>query len=315
MGSGEKPGVPGPGVLVLGAGASGLAAARHLSRIGRRVTVADRRPESRIPAAAEIRALGARLRTDGHPPELLGGSALVVTSPGVPPAEEIFRAARAAGIPVWGELELGFRALGEPAERIVAVSGTKGKSSVVTLLADALRRSGARAVAAGNLGTPLTAFAGESGPEPVLVVEASSFQLATTARFRARVAVLLEVGEDHLDWHPDLADYRRAKARLFGNQQASDWAVWDGADPVASQLAAGAARESGARRLPFGGAPGARDPEVLLGPGAVARRDGSRIATLARWSELRFDAPHHRRNLAAVAAADRKSTRLPSSHG
>lgn len=299
----ELPDIPGPDVLVLGAGASGQAAARWLARSGRRVLVADSRPEPEIPAAAALRELGARVHCGGHPPSLLAGMSLVVTSPGVPPATGILEAARRERIPVWGELELGYRALGEPADRLVAVTGTKGKSTVVTLLAEALRIQGRPARACGNLGEPLTALAGSFGPDEVAVVEASSFQLATIVRFRARVAVMLEVGQDHLDWHPDLADYRRSKARLFENQTASDGAVFDGDDAVASGLATSGARRSGAGLLPFGGLAGARDPEVLLDSGRIVRRHGAATRVLADLAALRLPGRHQQRNLAAAAAA------------
>ncbi len=299
----EIPDIPGPDVLVLGAGASGQAAARYLARRGRRVLVADSRPEPEIPAASALRALGARVHGGGHPPSLLAGMSLVVTSPGVPPATGILKAARRERLPVWGELELGYRALGEPAHRLVAVTGTKGKSTVVTLLADALRIQGVPARACGNLGEPLTALAGSVGADEIAVVEASSFQLATIARFRARVAVMLEVGEDHLDWHPDLADYRRSKARLFENQTASDWAVFDGDDAVASGLATSAARGSGAGLLAFGGLGGGHDPQVLLDSGRIVRRDGADTRVLASLSALRRPGRHQQRNLAAAAAA------------
>ena len=299
----DLPDIPGPDVLVLGAGASGQAATRYLSNRGRRVLVADSRPESKIPAASALRALGARVRCGGHPPSLLAGMSLVVTSPGVPPATDILKAARRERIPVWGELELGYRALGEPADRLVAVTGTKGKSTVVTLLAEALRVEGASPRACGNLGEPLTALAGSFGPREIAVVETSSFQLATIVRFRARVAVMLEVGQDHLDWHPDLPDYRRSKARLFENQTASDWVVFDGNDAVASGLATRGARASGAGMLPFGGPAGAHDPEVLLDSRRIVRRDRAATRVLASLSALRLPGRHQRRNLAAAAAA------------
>lgn len=299
----ELPRIPGPDALVLGAGASGQAAARYLCRRGRRVLVVDSRPESEIPAVSALRALGARVRCGGHPPSLLAGMSLVVTSPGVPPAADILKAARRERIPVWGELELGYRALGEPADRLVAVTGTKGKSTVVTLLADALRIQGIPARACGNLGEPLTALAGSFGTGEVAVVETSSFQLATIDRFRARVAVMLEVGQDHLDWHPDLADYRRSKARLFENQTASDWVVFDGDDAVASGLATSGARGSGAGLLPFGGPAGAHDPEVLLDSGRIVRRDQAATRVLASLAALRLPGRHQHRNLAAAAAA------------
>jgi len=295
--------VPGPEVLVLGAGASGQAAAGYLCRIGRRVLVADSRPEAKIQAASALRSLGARVHCGGHPPSLLSGMSLVVTSPGVPPTTDILKAARREGVPVWGELELGYRALGEPAERLVAVTGTKGKSTVVTVLAEALRAQGTPVRACGNLGEPLTALAGSFGEGEVAVVETSSFQLATIARFRARTAVMLEVGEDHLDWHPDLLDYRRSKARLFENQAASDWVVFDGDDPVASGLARNGAAASGAGLLPFGGPAGAHDPEVVLDAGRVVRRDGAATRVLASLAVLRLGGRHQRKNLAAAAAA------------
>ena len=300
--TGRSETIPGPDVLVLGAGASGQAAARYLCGIGRRVLVADSRSEARIPSSS-LRSLGARVHGGGHPSSLLSGTALVVTSPGVLPNVEILRAARRRGIPVWGELELGYRALGEPGDRIVAVTGTKGKSSVVTLLAEALRARGTPGRACGNLGEPLTALAGAFGAHEIAVVEASSFQLATIARFRARVAVMLEVGADHLDWHPDRADYHRSKARLFENQTASDWIVFDGSDPVARNLATAGSLQSGASLLPFGGPPGAHDPEVVFESGHLVRRDGDRTRVLARLDALRVPGRHQQRNLAAAAAA------------
>lgn len=300
--------VPGPGVLVVGCGAAGRAAARWLRSAGREVTVADTRPEAALgAAAAELREIGARVAAGGHPPELLEGMALVVASPGVPPSVPLFEAAGRARIPVWGELELGYRALGEPAERLIAVTGTKGKSGVVTLLADALRRSGREVAAAGNLGAPLTSFAGRAAPETLLVVEASSFMLARIVRFRARAAVLLAVSADHLDWHPSLAHYRDSKARIFENQVPGDRIVADAADPAARELAAAAARRTGAGRLPFGGPPGAHDPEVVFTEaddrGLLEKRCGGRREVLADPQTLSRPGRHHRRNLAAAAAA------------
>ncbi len=312
----SPPGIPEGGVLVLGAGVSGLAAARFLASGGRPVAVVDDRPAEEIERAEDFRSLGVRLLGGGIPATPPEDVRLIVASPGILPSAPIFRAAGEAGVPVWGELELGYRALGEPAERIVAVTGTKGKSSVVTLIAEALRREGVPAVAAGNLGTPLTRFAAEDpdeasgsagpGPDPVFVVEASSFQLARIERFRPRVAVLLAVSGDHLDWHPDLDHYRSSKAQLFRNQTAEDWVVFDGRDEVASGIARAAVRRTGAHPLPFGDPDAAADPAVVMEDGArgrALRRDGSRLTPLARFAALRVPGAHARRNLAAAAAA------------
>lgn len=301
--------VPGRTALVLGLGASGTAAARCLAALGREVTAADARPEREVAeAAAALREIGVSVRTGGHPPAMLEGQDLVVASPGIPPSVPIFAAARSAGIPVFPELELGYRALGEPAGRLAAVTGTKGKSSVVTLLADILRRSGRPAAGCGNLGAPLSSFFGAApAAEPLLVVEASSFMLAGTSRFRAGTSVLLAVTEDHLDWHPGLDHYRASKARLFENLRPGDRIVADGGDPVAAELALAAAARTGADYLPFGGRPGEREDEVLLtgdGPaGRIERRTGGERTILADASRLRLPGAHQRRNLAAAAAA------------
>lgn len=305
-------GIPAGNVLVLGGGASGLAAARLLALHDRgAVLVADARPEDRIQRAGALRATGARLHAGGHPPELLEGVALVVASPGVPPSAPVFAAADRAGIPVWGELELGYRALGEPAERIVAVTGTKGKSTVVALLSEALRREGIPAVAGGNFGVPLTEFAappdsGEISDRTLFVVEASSFQLARISRFRARVAVLLAVSEDHLDWHPDLDHYHRSKARLFASQRPGDWAVYDRGDETATRIVRAATRSTGALPLPFGRA--SADPGVQVvaesGPrGRVLLAGDGPLTPLAGFGSLRIPGAHARRNLTAAAAA------------
>lgn len=268
--------IPTGAVLVLGAGASGLAAARFLARRDEgEVLVADARAEDDLEHADALRDTGARLHARGHPPELLEGVSLVVTSPGVPPSAEVFVAAERAGIPVWGELELGYRALGAPADRIIAVTGTNGKSTVVALVSEALRRNGIPAVAGGNFGIPLTEFAAPRdsaglSDRTVFVVETSSFQLSRIRRFRARVAVLLAVTEDHLDWHPDLAHYRRSKARLFANQRPGDWVVYDADDEAAAEIARAAIRRTGAHPLPFGW-PAAAEPRVVMESGPRGR--------------------------------------------
>ncbi len=295
--------LPGPNVLVLGAGASGLAAAEFLSTAGREVTVADARPEAELGNAPRLSRLGVRLRLLERPEELLAGMALVVASPGIPPSSPVLRTASRRGVPLWGEMELGYRALGEPGDRIVAVTGTKGKSSTVVLLASALERHGIKAEAVGNLGRPLTSLAGKLPPTSCILLEASSFQLASIERFRARIAVLLRITEDHLDWHPDRAHYHRSKSRILQNQKPGDWAVFDGADPVASHLVRSAVEETGASLLPFGERPGAGDPEVVLTGGRIVRRSRGSEELLADLSDIRMAGPHQEQNLAAAAAA------------
>ena len=133
-----------------------------------------------------------------------------MTSPGVPPELAELQDARAAGVPVIGELELAWRWL---KGRVIAITGTKGKSTTTTLVGRMLEASGKRVLVGGNIGVPLSAHVDRSTPDTLHVVEASSFQLEATDSFHPWIAALLNLSADHLDRHPDLAAYARAKAR------------------------------------------------------------------------------------------------------
>jgi len=154
---------------------------------------------------------------DGHAPGHLDGATLVVSSPGVPPRAEILTWARERGIPVWGEMELGARLVRVP---YLAVTGTNGKTTTTGMLAACLRAAGMDAVACGNIGRPFPTAALE--PHDALVVEVSSFQLATQTSFHPRVSVLLNLAQDHLDWHGSFDAYAAAKAGVFALQGAGD---------------------------------------------------------------------------------------------
>lgn len=212
--------VSGLRVLVVGAARSGVAAARLLARRGATTTLTDLKPE--IPEAPELTASGVRLELGGHVMSSFDTADLIVMSPGVPlDAPEVIRA-RAAGVRVIGELELASRWLRGP---IVAITGTKGKSTTTTLVGRMLEASGRRVLVGGNIGFPLSAQVDESTADTVHVIEASSFQLETTETFRPWIAALLNFSPDHLDRHHDEAAYAAAKARIFANQEARDWAV------------------------------------------------------------------------------------------
>ena len=126
----------------------------------------------------------------------------------------------------------------------MAVTGTNGKTTVTTLIAEMLTAGGRRALAAGNIGRPLLDAVHDD--VDVVVAEVSSFQLRFTETFRPRVAVLLNVAEDHLDWHPSFKDYVAAKARIFANQAGDDLLVFNADDAAVAEVAAGAP----ARRWP-----------------------------------------------------------------
>lgn len=230
-------------VIVAGAGRSGLLAARLLAGEGARVTLRDDRPRADVEASLQeaIPAGIAFLR--GMPAEEdVRGSALLVVSPGVPRERLPLSALSAAGVPVWGELELGFRRF---PGKVAAITGTNGKSTVTTLVGGMARRAFRRVFVGGNLGTPFVAAAG--APCDWGVVEVSSFQLESIVGFRPRVAALLNLTEDHRDRYEGKEAYFEAKMAIFRNQGPSDTAVVNADDPeVSARL--GSIR---AQRIPF----------------------------------------------------------------
>jgi UDP-N-acetylmuramoylalanine--D-glutamate ligase len=247
--------------LVIGAGISGRAAARLARTIGDDVTVFDRQ-------AAMVADLAGRFPTASGDwsGDLLDRVDRLVVSPGVPEHAPEIRDALAIGIPVISEIELAASVSQAP---VVAVTGTNGKTTVTGLIADMLSAAGQKAVATGNIGTAFSDVATETWD--VAVVEVSSFQLRFVDRFHPRVAVLLNIAEDHLDWHGTLAAYAAAKSNIFRNQDTGDVLIYDIDDPGAASAVVGATSRlvpvSGTR-LPTGGA-GPDGAELMLSAGSV----------------------------------------------
>src|SRR5262245_16035021 len=212
--------VNGKKVLVVGAARSGVAAAHLLVTRGAIVTLTDAKPQ--IPQEAELRGAGVALELGAHLVRTFTSADLIVMSPGVPVEMDEVRVAKAAGVPVIGELELASRWLQGP---IVAITGTKGKSTTTTLVGRMLEAAGRRVLVGGNIGYPVSAQVDASTEDTVHVIETSSFQLETIGTFRPWIAALLNFSPDHLDRHPDEAAYAAAKMRIFENQRAEDWAV------------------------------------------------------------------------------------------
>jgi UDP-N-acetylmuramoylalanine--D-glutamate ligase len=220
----------GKNVLVVGLARSGLAAASFLRNRGARVAVTDRSTEAELGAAADqARGLGCSLALGSHPEELFTAADLIVLSPGVPLDLPQLVAARDRGVPVTGEFELACRNLALP---LVAISGTNGKTTTTTLVGEILKRSGLRVYVGGNIGSPLISLLEEREMPELAVVEVSSFQLDITETFHPRIAVLLNISEDHLDRYPSFDAYAASKCRLFANQGEEDVAVLPADDPL-----------------------------------------------------------------------------------
>jgi UDP-N-acetylmuramoylalanine--D-glutamate ligase len=234
--------VRGKRVTVVGAARSGVAAAELLVRRGASVTLTDKREE--IADADRLRSAGVRLELGRHQIATLTSADLIVLSPGVPSTLPGIAAARSAGIPIIGELEMASRWL---RGRIVAITGTKGKSTTTTLTGRMLEAGGHRVLVGGNIGNALSAQVDDSTDDTIHVVEASSFQLESIDTFRPWIAVLLNFSPDHLDRHADVDEYAAAKSRVFINQTAADWAVLNADDESVGRMAA----EAASRKLLF----------------------------------------------------------------
>ena len=227
--------VEGQQVTVVGAARSGIAAAELLARRGARVTLSDAKRALAGADAVRLAAAGVVLELGGHVGRTFNGAELIVMSPGVPPDLPVVAAAKAAGVPVIGEVELAFRWL---KGRVIAITGTKGKSTTTSLTGRMLRLAGFSVTVGGNIGAPISAQVEESTAEMLHVIEMSSFQLEQIEQFRPWVSVMLNFSPDHLDRHHTLEAYARAKARIFENQQAGDFAVVNGDDPQALRVSA-----------------------------------------------------------------------------
>ena len=208
-----------PHVLVVGAGKSGVAAANFLAAEGERVVLADGKAEPSLPYELDERVGRAFGEQDEN--ALLDGVAEIVVSPGVPLNVPLLTRAAIRAIPVIGEIELAYRYL---QGTVIAITGSNGKSTTTALIGEILKVAGRQPIVAGNIGEPLIRALDRERPR-TYVLELSSFQLESVDRFRANVALLLNITPDHMDRYPSFDSYSAAKYRIFRNQQTSDTAI------------------------------------------------------------------------------------------
>ncbi|WP_298989451.1 UDP-N-acetylmuramoyl-L-alanine--D-glutamate ligase [uncultured Pseudokineococcus sp.] len=248
-------------VVVAGVGASGFAAADALAQRGARVLVVDardgaeEREKVRVLDVMDVRALlgddaaaalgGDLPRVDGAAPDL------VVTSPGWRPTAPLLAAATAAGVPVWGDVELAWRLQPPPGSPgrapWLAITGTNGKTTTTRMLAAMLSAAGLRTAAVGNVGTPVLHAVVDPQPYDVLAVELSSYQLHWSSSVAAQSAAVLNLAPDHLDWHGGMEAYAAAKGRVYEGVERA--CVYNVADPVTERLVREADVVDGARAV------------------------------------------------------------------
>lgn len=270
-------------VLVLGAGSSGEAAARLAAALGARVRVLEKNSAAiSREFTVEAQKLGIEIQTGEHNPDQFKGAALAIISPGIPPANiERFLKEAGAG-PLMAELE--FASLFTEAP-IIAVTGTSGKTTTVSIMAAMLEKAGKKVFLGGNIGTPLSTYVlreeMQGRPADVLVLEVSSFQLMGCRDFHPQVAVLLNLGLNHLDWHRDMTEYSAAKFRLFKLQNKNELAL------INADLEQEAAQHDiRARQVFFEAHPSFGDP----GKGGPGKGSGR------RFPQSRLLGPHNRVN-------------------
>lgn len=284
--------VRGKRVVVIGAARSGVAAAELLVRRGATVTLTDMR--SAIEDEERLRQAGVTLELGGHQPSTLAAADLIVLSPGVPPQTPVIDAARRAGVPITGELELASRWL---RGRIVAITGTKGKSTTTTLAGRMLEAGGHHVLVGGNIGLAVSAQVDASRDDTIHVIEASSFQLESAETFRPWIAVLLNFSPDHLDRHESVEEYAAAKAQVFARQTVADWAVLNADDPATLQIASAAA----AQRLLFS-LRGELTEGVVLSSDAIVRRTAEGDQSLVPLSSVKLLGRHLLADVLAATA-------------
>ncbi|MBI3932304.1 MAG: UDP-N-acetylmuramoyl-L-alanine--D-glutamate ligase [Acidobacteria bacterium] len=287
-------------VVVVGLARSGIAAAEFLARRGARVVATDRKGAGELaPEVLKLMEHGVALELGGHRAASFTAAAAVVVSPGVPWGLPELDAARSSGVPVIAEIELAFRHL---SGTVVAVTGTKGKSTTTAALGEMLAAAGRDVRVGGNIGRPLVGLVEGSDDATVFAVEVSSFQLEGIESFRPKIAVLLNLSTDHLDRHASFEEYASAKARIFENQTPDDWALVNVDDLETLRRSEGIR----ARRLlvrPSGPLPGGDGAFVEAG---LARlRLGGRTETLFPLSAVRLPGAHLAGDLLVAAVAAR----------
>ena len=279
--------------LVVGLGKSGVASALFMKAHGARVTVSDTKSGDEL--RNEIPVLldhGITVETGGHGDRTFRGQDLIVVSPGVPVDAPPLVQARSLGETVIGEIELAAQFLPGP---IVAITGSNGKTTTTTLTGEIMTAAGLPTLVGGNIGTPAISLAERAKPDTIVVLEISSFQLETVQTFRPKIAVVLNVTPDHLDRHRTFEIYTDAKARIFENQQDSDFAVLNADDPTCVAMGA----RTRAQVFWF-----SRQKEVQRGAwvrdGNIVFRDSNGQREILQVSEIPLKGAHNLENVLAA---------------
>lgn len=278
-------------IAVIGLAKSGAAAALLLKKLGARVWATDSGDSAGLrETKGLLEAKKINVELGLHTREFIKGKGFAVISPGIAEDSQVLRWAAEYKVPVIGEIELGYICCKAP---IVAVTGTNGKSTTVTLAGEILKKGGKRAVICGNIGNPFCGEIAGVKKNSVVVLEASSFQLESVKSFKPHIAVVLNISQNHFDRHPDLAAYISAKSRILENQDKDDWAVLNYDDPLVRKLKA----KTKAKTLFFSRKD--KKAAAFFENGSVFIGRGRQAQKICSASELKIKGAHNIENVLA----------------
>ncbi|MCL5283566.1 MAG: UDP-N-acetylmuramoyl-L-alanine--D-glutamate ligase [Armatimonadetes bacterium] len=289
-------------VAVIGMGRTGLDCARVLVDLGAKVTIGDSKTAEKLRDQCQAaQRMGASLFVGEGYQKALDGAEWVIVSPGVPAEAAILQEAEALGLPVWSEIELAYRLL---RGKMLAVTGTNGKTTTCALLREMLRAAGFVAEVAGNISADemkrtLISASADSTESSVTVAEISSFQMEHVDEFRPDIAILTNISADHLDRYASFSDYMAVKSRIFRRQRESDYSILNRDDPSSRQCESGAGK-----RLWFSTAPLPKDLNgAYLNKDHIIYKEGDKLTPIGAVSEVRIPGKHNLENVLAATAA------------
>ena len=289
--------IAGERVLVLGLGRSGRAATHLLLRFGAdKITVNDNKePNLLQEEMGELAAFSkVRVVAGAHRIELLEDISLIIKSPGINPRLPLLEEAKRRHIETISEVELAYHFCPAP---IAAVTGTNGKTTTVALTGEMFRLQFQRVLVAGNIGFPLCEAVLKAGGADYMVAELSSFQLANVQDFRARIAAVLNISADHLDYHGSMEEYIAAKRNILLTQKSGDWSVLNWDDPLTREMSSFVQ----GYLLPFSRHV-SLSPGVFIKDGTIHVNDGRLDFPICKAAEVRIPGDHNLENALAATA-------------
>ena len=286
----------GRNVLVVGLGKSGIAATEAMIKLGAKVAVQDSKKEEEtdVKVLEFLKENKVELYL-GKLPEDFSNFDMLILSPGVNPELEFVQKAEAQGAEIVGELEIAYRlAKGT----FVALTGTNGKTTTTTLVGEIFKKSGRKTNVVGNIGVAVVSKALETTDEDWLITETSSFQLQTVKEFKPVVSAILNITPDHLNRHHTMEEYGQAKANIFANQTADDYAIVNGDDEFCVRLA----KQGNARVVMFSSTKELEKGAYLKDGKLVLATEDGEVLHLCDKAELKILGKHNVENALAAAA-------------